>query len=145
MKLLGLEAGRFNRSTFILTSLVSMFVFVIVAMIIGGILFPSFELVDSYGRYSGGSPVLLPVAVLWWVYHSLCVVRRLHDLGMSGWWLVGYFVPFVNFIISLKLLFERGEKEKNRFGEPLLDTYIMGLKIIRHQRDGNTKHENSVE
>lgn len=129
MKLLGLGAGRFNRSTFILTSLVSMFVFVSAAMILGGILFPSFEFVDSYGRYTGGSPVLLPVAVLWWVYHSFCVIRRLHDLGMSSWWLIGYFVPFVNFVIMLRLVLERGVDGSNKYGEPLKTLYIMGFAV----------------
>ena len=33
-------------------------------------------------------------------------VRRLHDMGMSGWWVIGMFIPLVNVVLFLMLLFK---------------------------------------
>lgn len=45
-------------------------------------------------------------------------VRRLHDIGWSGWWVLLLFVPFVFAALFLALLFWPGTKEANRFGPP---------------------------
>ncbi len=54
------------------------------------------------------------------------MVRRLHDLGLSGWWIVLFFflpaIPLVGDILSLvffaALLFVPGESDANRYGAP---------------------------
>ena len=47
--------------------------------------------------------------------HGLSVsVRRMHDVGKSGWWVL---VPFANFF----LLFKKGDEEQNIYGEPPVD------------------------
>ena len=47
--------------------------------------------------------------------HGLSVsVRRMHDVGKSGWWAL---VPFANFF----LLFKKGDEEQNIYGEPPVD------------------------
>ena len=43
-------------------------------------------------------------------------VRRLHDLGRSGWIALGMLVPFVNLAIGLWLLCAPGDAGANRFG-----------------------------
>ncbi|MBT6076061.1 MAG: DUF805 domain-containing protein [Euryarchaeota archaeon] len=47
-------------------------------------------------------------------------VRRLHDVGQSGWMLLIGVIPIVNFIGSFVLLywfiFGAGEEQENRFG-----------------------------
>ena len=47
--------------------------------------------------------------------------RRLHDLNMSGWLLLLYFVPFVNTIVSLVffvlLYFIQGTEGENNYGQ----------------------------
>lgn len=54
-----------------------------------------------------GLAVLLP---------GLCLaIRRLHDVRKSGWWLLGGFIPFVNFYI-LFLLLSEGPEEYNEYG-----------------------------
>ena len=126
MKLLGLDAGRFNRSTFILSSIVSMFVFVSIGVIIGEV----FGIKTSTGGEQS-YPLVLPLGVLWWIYHSLCAIRRFHDLDMNGWWLVSYFVPFLNFIIGLRLVFESGSNGANKYGERPKTTSIMGFVVRR--------------
>lgn len=44
--------------------------------------------------------------------------RRLNDLDRSGWWGLLLLVPFVNFFMSLYLLFAAGSEGANRYGPP---------------------------
>ena len=52
-------------------------------------------------------------------FTAVCV-RRLHDVGQSGWMLLIGVIPIVNFIGSFVLLywfiFDAGEEQENRFG-----------------------------
>ena len=43
-------------------------------------------------------------------------VRRFHDLGMSGWYLLGTMVPFYNIYLGLILLFKKGDAQDNNYG-----------------------------
>lgn len=45
-------------------------------------------------------------------------VRRLHDLGMRGWWLLVSLVPIVGSVALIVLFCLPGEKGANRFGNP---------------------------
>lgn len=47
-------------------------------------------------------------------------VRRLHDLGMRGWWLLVSLVPVLGSVALLVLFCLPGEKGENRFGRPPL-------------------------
>lgn len=84
--------------------------------------------------------VLVIVTILWWL--ALCwigftmVLHRMHDLGLSGWWLVLLFtLSFVLFGIGLVfplllllgggkmvLCFCPGDKKQNKFG-PVPDMF----------------------
>ena len=46
-------------------------------------------------------PVLLVllVGVLW--YNLATTVRRIRDTGMSMWWLVAFFVPYLNTVVGI--------------------------------------------
>ncbi len=55
---------------------------------------------------------------------SLAVaVRRLHDLGRTGWWLLLDFVPILGWIILLVWFCTRGTRGANRFGVDPLAAY----------------------
>ena len=45
--------------------------------------------------------------------------RRLHDRGKSGWLQLLAFIPIVGAIIVLILLIPEGDKEANKYGEPV--------------------------
>ena len=44
-------------------------------------------------------------------------VRRLHDVGKSGWMFLISFVPFIGSIWLLVLLLSKSEKERNQYGD----------------------------
>lgn len=50
-----------------------------------------------------------------------CAVRRLHDSGKSGWWLLLGLIPGIGTIIVLVLLLLPGETRENRYGPAVGD------------------------
>lgn len=44
-------------------------------------------------------------------------VRRLHDIGKSGWWLLVGFIPVVGFFVLLYFYILAGDAEANVFGD----------------------------
>jgi uncharacterized membrane protein YhaH (DUF805 family) len=46
----------------------------------------------------------------------LISVKRLHDLDKSGWYCLLLFVPLVNILLGLMLLFKRGSQGANTYG-----------------------------
>lgn len=44
-------------------------------------------------------------------------VRRLHDTGRSGWWLLISFIPFLGFIVLLVWFCMEGDNGPNEYGE----------------------------
>ena len=63
---------------------------------------------------------ILTIAVS--IYHIMFTVRRAHDLGRSGWYLLWSIVPLVNIYIAIRISFIEGEKGPNRFGPDPLTT-----------------------
>ncbi len=48
------------------------------------------------------------------------LIRRWHDLGKSGWWVLVAYVPIANFFAGLYLLFAKGDEGPNEYGpDPL--------------------------
>lgn len=45
-------------------------------------------------------------------------VRRLHDIGRSGWWFLIYFIPLIGWIILLVWAILEGEETNNQWGHP---------------------------
>lgn len=45
-------------------------------------------------------------------------VRRLHDLDWNGWFLLLSFIPIVNFVFALVVLFKKGSDGANSYGPP---------------------------
>lgn len=71
------------------------------------------EIYESTGSLFALS-VLYSFAVL---IPSLAVsVRRLHDTGRSGWWLLIYFVPFMGFIVLLIFAVLDSQAGENQYG-----------------------------
>lgn len=65
--------------------------------------------------------IQLPICTLVYVLVSLVpsftlTIRRLHDAGMSGWFFLLFFIPFVTFIMTLVTLFWPSQEEDNKWG-----------------------------
>lgn len=51
-------------------------------------------------------------------------VRRLHDIGRSGWWLLIYFIPLIG-ILTLLVFFLTGSDRDNIYGkDPYNDEHV---------------------
>lgn len=66
-----------------------------------------------------GSTIPSSVFVLAILIPSLSIAtRRLHDIGMSGWWQLIQLIPILGWIVIIILLAKKGETVENEFGLP---------------------------
>lgn len=64
---------------------------------------------------------IIPLVSWIWVFVGLLpsiavAVRRLHDIGKSGWWYFISFIPFVGFIWLIVLCCQESEPNSNKYG-----------------------------
>lgn len=105
--ILSLYKGRMNRGMFILAY--------------GGVLFVGvvLTLANEY-RYDLGVEylrfvyLLLALALVYVAYGL--IVKRLHDIGNSGWLSLAGLIPVVNCALLIYLVVKAGSKKKNRYG-----------------------------
>jgi uncharacterized membrane protein YhaH (DUF805 family) len=57
-------------------------------------------------------------------------VRRLHDIGKSGWYLLVGFIPIVGAIWILALLSQEGERGENDYGSDPKNDFEGSIKIV---------------
>lgn len=58
------------------------------------------------------------IGLLAGIVFVIFVIRRLHDVGTTGWWSLLLVVPFVNIVFGLVLACVPGNGGANRFGLP---------------------------
>lgn len=67
--------------------------------------------------------ITIPLLILWngslIIFGFSLSSRRYHDFGRSGGWCLLSFLPIVNLIAGLILLFIEGNLEENKYGKPL--------------------------
>ena len=101
-------SGRARRSEYWYFFLMYLLIFVLLAIVDG--ITGSFSAKSGVGLLSGvfALAMLLP---------SLAVgVRRLHDIGRSGWWLLIAFVPLIGGIVLLLFAVKVGPPGDNEYG-----------------------------
>ena len=107
--------GRANRAWYLLHIILDDAVIfaLIIAMIVLGLAFGPLVALPLAGVIVGGVVAATAVSV-----------KRLHDLDMSGWHVLGLMVPLWNVYIGLKMLLVKGTDGPNRFGrDPLARGY----------------------
>lgn len=68
-----------------------------------------------------GRPILSLIFNLVVLFPSIAIaVRRLHDLGKTGWWYLLIFVPFVGQIVLIVWFCMKGQTTKNQYGDAIL-------------------------
>lgn len=61
---------------------------------------------------------LLVISLAAWFSNAFCLtIKRFHDLGKSGFYLLLCFIPFVNFYFAYLLFFKKGSSELNLYGD----------------------------
>ena len=108
LKRYGVFIGRARRAEFWWFFLINLLITAALAFVdqLTGTLSPE----GGYGLLSGiySLAVLLPTLAV--------AVRRLHDIGRSGWWLLIGLIPVIGTIILLALFILDGMPGDNRFG-----------------------------
>ena len=106
-------AGRAKRKEYWMFMLFNM-IFAIVAMIIDNILGTTFNIGDLYSLPYGWLYLLYVLGI---IIPSLAVlVRRLHDVGKSGWWFFIVLIPLIGAIWILILVCTDGNPGENIYG-----------------------------
>jgi uncharacterized membrane protein YhaH (DUF805 family) len=101
--------GRVSRGVYWLAYLFLSFLnAVIVVQLIGG----------TDASYSRLAEALAPFVILLTLYSNLAVaVKRLHDMGYSGFLAAALFVPFVNLAFTIWVGIVPGTTEANTYGD----------------------------
>jgi len=76
-----------------------------------------------------------PIFLVLYIGYALAVIvpsiaagiRRLHDTGKSGWFLLISLIPFVGGIILLVLFAQKGQPEANQYGPPVTSAPASGI------------------
>tara|TARA_B110000967_G_C18677564_1_gene456331 strand:+ start:250 stop:636 length:387 start_codon:yes stop_codon:yes gene_type:complete len=91
--------------------------FLIIAMILDNVAGLCFETEFMGQTISAGYGWLyLLVGAIHFIPALSVVVRRLHDIGKSGWMYLVVFIPIIGFIWILVLLVKDGEAGDNEYG-----------------------------
>lgn len=101
-------SGRSSRSEFWLFVLIYLVISVIASIV-------DYVVFSGSGSQSAGFVGAL-VALVHFLPSLAVGVRRLHDTGRSGWWLLINFIPLVGFIWYLVLVCSPSTPGSNRFG-----------------------------
>lgn len=109
--------GRLNRQPYVLRILALNLIEAFI-MLVGLLAYGTFyqalmpeEVVDEMQAWMG-LIMLFPCAML--------MIRRLHDLNQSGWWVLIILLPYVRGVLLIAALFIKGTKGPNKYGpDPL--------------------------
>lgn len=101
--------GRARRSEFWYFTLITTVISYILARM---------DIVAHYPRWEDGNMGILEgtYSLLTLIPTIAVSVRRLHDIGRSGWWLLCYFIPIVGWIVLLVFHCQDSEVGHNSYG-----------------------------
>ena len=69
--------------------------------------------VDETGM---GGTITTIVTILLFLPAFTAQIRRLHDIGKSGWWILWELLPFIGTLVLLYFLVKPSEKGTNKYG-----------------------------
>jgi uncharacterized membrane protein YhaH (DUF805 family) len=105
-------SGRARRKEYWMWTLYVTLIFIL-AMIMDNVLGLNFELL---GQDLGYGWLYMLAGIINFIPGLSIVVRRLHDVGKSGWFYLIILIPIIGFIWMLILLCSDGVKEENKWG-----------------------------
>lgn len=111
--------GRFGRLSYIAWNAILFISFLIIYEVI------TWSYIDKFNNdeiiFYIGVTVLLtipPIIIMSFIF----LIRRLHDMGISGWWSLLYFLPIVSILFMIYTLIKEGDVGSNRFAPPRTTT-----------------------
>ena len=105
-------SGRARRKEYWMWTLYVTLIYIL-AMILDNMLGLNFELL---GEDLGYGWLYLITGIINFIPGLSIVVRRLHDVGKSGWFFLIILIPIIGWIGILILLCSDGDKEENKWG-----------------------------
>lgn len=112
--LLNLYKGRLNRRNFIIGWAIFFMLIAMVSMMVYG----NQPQNNKMPTVSPEQTVLMVISFIIFYYYVLSLyARRLHDIGLSGWFAVVTFIPYVNVLFLLAMAAIPGKKEDNKYGK----------------------------
>ncbi|MDR0510164.1 MAG: DUF805 domain-containing protein [Rikenellaceae bacterium] len=105
-------SGRTRRKEFWMFLLFNL-IFSIAASIIDNVLGTTFTI---FGNEADFGPVYILYCIALFIPELAVNVRRLHDVGKSGWWILICFVPIIGSVWLLVLFCTEGNAGDNAYG-----------------------------
>jgi uncharacterized membrane protein YhaH (DUF805 family) len=107
-------SGRLGRLHFALLAFLGIVFNATIGGMILHVLFQTHQVLGPILSFIAGIPLLLAIMQLF--------VRRFHDVGLSWWWTIPMYLPYVGGLASLItyvcLVIMPGESEENEYGAP---------------------------
>lgn len=108
--------GRLNRKSYIYRSL---FLSLVLCVVQGVLTFAANTIGELELLFA---VVAFGFSLFSFVSNIMMDVRRLHDLDLSGWWMLLMLVPLVNIFFALYMLFFKGTDGPNQYGDDPLQS-----------------------
>ena len=89
---------------------------IVLSIIEGAILAPALGF-EGFAP-EAGQPLQLLFTLAICIPSLAVTVRRLHDIGRSGWWILIQLVPFIGALILIWWLTRPSDTEENQYGVP---------------------------
>lgn len=106
-------SGRLGRIRYLAYLNITMIMLMLPIGILAAILIPSL----ARNGDGSGTAIIFALYIPMFAVSIIYAKRRLNDLDHSGWWSILMFIPLVNFLIGLYLVFGPGSEGSNRFGK----------------------------
>jgi uncharacterized membrane protein YhaH (DUF805 family) len=62
--------------------------------------------------------LLIILYIVYYYAQTVLVIARLHDMGLSGWYVLFSYIPLFGTILALGLFLQKGNPNKNKYGDP---------------------------
>lgn len=66
--------------------------------------------------FVGSTMVSIIISLIFIPFGIGAGIRRWHDLEKSGWWVLLYLIPIINFVTLIYLILKKGEQTVNAYG-----------------------------
>lgn len=107
-------SGRATRSEFWWYALFLVVLFAVTQLIDGFLVGPMLGF--GLGDGEAGQPLTMLVSLGLLLPNIAVAVRRLHDIGRTGWWVLIGLVPIIGFLLLLYWYVQPSEEGQNQYG-----------------------------